>query len=373
MANNYGFKVFRFEETPASLWDKWVSRIGGSSYLHSSSFLGFLHEMVGPDKALSFACIQDEEHPLALCPAAVCKNNLFGNDFLDASWNGAPLGGPVFAEQACGVGDKIKNQVFELFHGLIREKGAKRCYIRRHPVSLDLLSGKEQLEAFQFYPLKLGYECHPQNTIVIDLRVSGETLSAGLSQYQRKHIRRSSKKGIRIAEYNSSTEKNGEIFNLYQQAHIKSAGKMTRPQRSFDVMLEAVNNGSAALFVAFAEDIAISFLYCGEFHKFAFGWSQVNLDEFEKMYSPRHLLEWEAMMAYKKRGFCFYELGTFWGGPQLYKIPTSKELSIAEFKRRYGGLWLPELCFERFFDKELYCQVHQSRLDNFMSSGYFNE
>jgi hypothetical protein len=75
---------------------------------------------------------------------------------------------------------------------------------------------------------------------------------------------------------------------------------------------------------------------------------------------------------YKRMGFRFYEIGTIWHGPQLYKIPTAKELSIAEFKRRFGGTWYPDLAFERIFDKDLWAQTQQSRRDEFLASNYFD-
>lgn len=372
MNKNYGFKIVNFNEVPNLLWDTWVSLMGDASYLHSSKFLAFLHEMVGTENAMSFACIQDEKHPLALCPLAITKNNFLGVEFLDASWNGAPVGIPVFADSSRGISGQLKRDVYEVFHSVLKENGVKRSYIRRHPVSLNYFSENKMLDSFQLYPLKEGYECQPQNTIIIDLRGSEEALTADLGQYQRKHIRRSEKCGMKVLEYNASTKGNREMFALYQQAHIKSVGKLARPQKSFDLMLQFINEGCARLFVAFANDVPISFIYCGEFYKLAFGWSQVNLDEFEKQYSPRHFLEWEAILSYKKRGFLFYEVGTFWAGPQLYKIPTAKELSIAEFKRRYGGIWLPELIFERIFDRELWEHIHGVRTKLFLESDYFS-
>lgn len=373
MKDDYGFKVVWFKDIPAELWDRWVSKLGCSSYLHSSGFLRFLHAMVQEEQACSFACIQDDDRPLALCPAAVCRNNLAGADFLDASWNGAPLGMPVWADASQGGNDKLGEKVFELFHDVIRERGAQRSYIRRHPVSLRMLESHAESASSQLYPLKHGYACQAQNTIVIDLRKSEESLSADLSQYQRKHVRRSLREGVHVVECNAASADIDSLFVLYQQAHVLSAGRLTRPQRSFDLMREAIIKGEATLFIARAQDQPISFLYCGEFHRFAFGWSQVNLDEFEKRYSPRHLLEWQALLAYKRRGFSFYEVGTYWAGPQLYKIPSPKELSIAEFKRRYGGIWMAELCFERFFNRHLFRQAQECRLENFLASGYFDQ
>ena len=75
----------------------------------------------------------------------------------------------------------------------------------------------------------------------------------------------------------------------------------------------------------------------------AFGWSQVNVDQYEKEYSPRHFLEWQAILHYKKRGFTWYEIGERYYGPQY----TEKEISISVFKERYGGLQLPKIHWKK--------------------------
>jgi len=368
------FKVVRFQDVPNELWDKWVFSIKESSYLHSSKFLNFLHKMVMPENCLTFALIQNEDNPIALCPFGLSKNSVNGMDFYEASWHGAPLGAPAFRDEVKpNLRMKMQREVFEYYGQLLKKHGAKRCYLRSHPVTLNVLSNSRMPTMLQLSILQEGYECHPQNTLMIDLANSEETLLFHLSKYQKKHIRKSNKDGLLFVEYDGQNSGLEKIFYKYQDAHIKSAGHMTRPQSTFDLMLELIKDGFASMFAVFAEGIPISFLYCGEFNDFAFGWSQVNLDEFEKRYSPRHFLEWSAIMAYKRRKFRYYEVGTVWFGPQLYKIPSKKELSISEFKRRYGGVFMPEIFFEKIYDKELWSHIHQHRYDQFLQSEYFNE
>ena len=81
----------------------------------------------------------------------------------------------------------------------------------------------------------------------------------------------------------------------------------------------------------------LSCLFCGEFEKIAIGWSQVNTEEYQKEFSPRHFLEWETIIYYQKRGFNFYILGERNFGNQIFHNPTEKEQSIGQVKERYGG------------------------------------
>ena len=47
----------------------------------------------------------------------------------------------------------------------------------------------------------------------------------------------------------------------------------------------------------------ISFLFVGEFKNYSISWSQANVEEYEKEFTPRHLLEWNVIKFYKDLGF----------------------------------------------------------------------
>jgi len=127
---------------------------------------------------------------------------------------------------------------------------------------------------------------------------------------------------------------------------------MTRPQTTWEDMYELIKSQEASLFVAFLNEKPASFLYCGEFGSMAFGWSQANIKELENKIPVRHALEWEAILNYKSRNFKYYEIGERYFGPQLFKQPSIKELSIGTFKERYGGLLLPKISWRGYWDKE---------------------
>ncbi len=189
-----------------------------------------------------------------------------------------------------------------------------------------------------------------------------------MSKYQRRHISRGKKKGIRVVAFNNDESKTKlkHWFSHFQQAHFDSAGKMTRPQETWDSMLGAALNGKATLFCAFLGDTPMSYLFCGEFDSMAFGWSQVNIEEFEKEYSPRHVLEWEAMMHYKNGGFNYYEVGERYFCPQPFYVPSPKEISISQFKERYGGFMLPKIVWRGYYDKTRMDRELKECRDNYL-------
>ena len=118
-------------------------------------------------------------------------------------------------------------------------------------------------------------------------------------------------------------------------------------------MFDAIVNGKATLFLAVKDDTICSYLFCGEFEKIAIGWSQVNIEEYEKEFSPRHFLEWNTIIYYQKKGFNFYIVGERYFGDQLFHHPTKKDYSIGQVKERYGGTMLPVIVWTGYLDKQL--------------------
>jgi len=80
------------------------------------------------------------------------------------------------------------------------------------------------------------------------------------------------------------------------------------------------------------------------------------------------LLEWTAILEYKRRAFRYYELGTRWYGAQLHKVPTEKELSIAFFKERFGGEPWPNLSFEKYLDPALAGRILHARAQAYVNA-----
>lgn len=363
------YRVVGFEQAGPQLWDEWVSSIGESTYLHGSAFLQFLHLMVPADARLSFAVLENERTPIALCPCSVNATTAAGIGFVEGSWGGAPLGAPAIRSATPSVRRKYEAEAYRLLHERIAAAGARRCLVRKHFATRDLLGGGGAAAHAALSPLLYGYECQPQNTAVLDLRTDEETLFAEASRYQRKNIKLARRSGMRTLVLRGPTPELDEMFARYDAAHLASAGRRTRPQESFDHMRDLVAQGRAGLFVGLLADEPVSFLYVGEFEGLAYGWSQVNRDEFEEGRSLRHALEWDAAMHYRDVGFSYYEVGTLWSPAQPYKVPSSKELSIAEFKRRYGGVLLPELVFERAFDEDLWAALRGQRTRDMVESG----
>ncbi len=346
------FKTVYFNDVGKEQWDNWVADIKTTSYHHSWSWIDHASKFQNVMENRSFVCLDSDFSPLAICPLIVTSSKGFN----EISVNGGPVGVPALADKFNpSIRRKLLDAVFCVIQDCVKANDVKKMIMTTHPLTRSVCA--DEISGFRnaFELLRYQMLCRVTNTLVIDLGLSDEILFLNVGKYQRRHITRGRKKKIETKAFNGSenTEQLKHWFYKYQDAHFAAAGRMTRPQETWDTMYDIALNGEASLFCAFLEDTAISFLFCGEFSSMAFGWSQVNVKEFEKAYSPRHLLEWEAMNYYKRNGFRYYEVGERFYGPQLLYVPTDKEITIGEFKERYGGFLLPKITWLGYYDREL--------------------
>lgn len=365
-----GFTVARFADHEAE-WDAWVGSLPESTYLHSVDWLRYQRETVGAQHDASFALVDERGHAVALCPLAFTTTSVAGAEHVQASWAGAPLAVPAIERRPAASRRRLARAVYAALNQAARSRSADEILLRSHPMTRAMIGGDER-PIGPTEPLSAGYRALPENTLIVDLGRPVEALEADMTHEQRKHLRHAVAGGITVTEHRGADPSAERAHLLYAETHFRSAGRKTRPDGSFAEMLATLRRGRATLFVGAVGSLPVSFLYCGEFSEtFAFGWSQVNVDEHERALPLRHLVEWRAILAYRDRGFRYYEIGERPFGPLPHRVPTHKELTIASFKERYGGALWTYFMFERWWDPTVYEAREDERRSRFLASGYF--
>ena len=98
-----------------------------------------------------------------------------------------------------------------------------------------------------------------------------------MSKYHKKNIKKIGAKTLNFVNSLDIDEfKIQQLFDNFKKQHFLTAKKITRPKKTWDLMLECLKNKNSCLTVAKLGEKNISFLYVGFNEYFAFGWSQVN-------------------------------------------------------------------------------------------------
>ena len=196
----------------------------------------------------------------------------------------------------------------------------------------------------QFSFLKYTNNFFVQNLLVENLDLSLDQIFEKFSRSRKRDIKIAEKKKL---DFFSITSKNTlkEITMFmedYKKMHFDASGIKTRPDKTWEVMLDQIVNNEANLFFLKKGDKYISFLYAGIFKEYAWCWSQVNKSEYEKEFMPRHLIEWEVIKFLKKNKFKYYEIGSLFNENNNYDV-SKKELSISSFVEKFGGELYPKV------------------------------
>tara|TARA_Y100000816_G_scaffold275814_1_gene244378 strand:- start:3422 stop:4429 length:1008 start_codon:yes stop_codon:yes gene_type:complete len=329
-------KFIDFSKVSSKLWDKEVDKMEGHTHLVSSNSINYYSAF---DKIFNKSfLIEFEKKIVGIVPLAINKN--FKDYIYGFNYNYCPS--PVFIS---GLKPSTRRKILKSLFAHIKNMNLniKKLNLFTHPVFYSKnkfeINSKNQFELLEFTK-----NFSVINTLILDLKLDEEELLNNMSKYHKRNISRI-KSSMTFNIYDNKKKSILEKkFKEFKNLHFESAGKKTRPDSTWDIMFQNIMNGSGVLFSSMVEKKDISFLYCGVFKDFAWGWSQVNKQGLEKKYMPRHFLEWKAIQYFKLRNFCYYELGENYRNK--VKKFTKKEISIAEFKEKYGSPSYPKSSFQ---------------------------
>lgn len=364
--------TIRFQDCTPDIWNHYCKLLVNVTPRHRFEFLSYLTKSFSV-KNESVLAFDEHKNFIGLIPLFFEAWSIDGGmGIFSQSAGGGPTPQPLTS--TAGSASQYRKRfssIFDYVDQACQSNGAKRSIFRSDFfTSFDV--GRTERQSGQFEPLLAGYNPICVNSLNIDLFLSDEMLMGNVSKFHRRHIRTAQRDGQKVGfvDQKSSASKIEECFAGYQRAHFLAAGRVTRPQASFDAMRELISKGGAALFVNELSGLPISYLFCGSWGQLAFGWSQANIPEFVKEHSPRHLLEWEAINYYKRNGFRYYELGQRYCNGQFSFFADQKLINISIFKERFGGISVPEVQFEKYFDVEIAKLVFTRRNEEFLAENF---
>ena len=361
------YNIVYYKDIQKSDWDAYVKQMPDAGHQHSWSVINYFSKFSNVKENLSFAYLDEDKSVLAICPLAVSYNQT--GMYFEMSFGGNPCAVPLIADTRPSVRRKILDELFNQILSFSQQFDVIKISMIWDPLVKHFCSD-HSFHRNNFELLRYQMHYYVENVIVVCLDVPEEILVTNMYGDRKRNIKKTEKKGVTIEVFNASNNytEAKKYFDLFQAAHFKSAGRMTRPQETWDAMFDCLSAGDASLFIVFVGEIPISYLYCGEFESMAFSWSQVNDDEYESEYSPRHLLEWKAMMFYKKHNFKHYEIGERYFGTQFLYTATEKEISISAFKEKFGGRMFPKIRWTGYLDHQLLKDDYQKRLEKLLES-----
>ncbi len=339
-------------------WNRFCLESDQAWFLHTADWLEYSlnYRPELKTKNLSFF-IYWKDKIMAIAPLAL---ETYQDGRKEFSLGGGEILSPVLANE---LNSKQKEEFLEfIFKEIDRLAGQEKT--ARVRFRLPSLSSSFLKKNFFLtnYLLRFGYLDISLNTRIIDLRKTEAELWGGLRRNHRRNILKGEEFKVRF--YNSKNITR-EVFEAYKIMHQKAASRQTRPDKTFDLMYYWLEIDWAFLAVVEFQGKQIGFEYYSIYKNYALGFSAANDPDYEKDYPIRHLLEWEAIKWMKNQGILLYEIGLQWYGTLLYDFPDQKQLNISHFKKGFGGFVIPLMAGEKYYQKDYFLEIYQSRIKKY--------
>ena len=147
-----------------------------------------------------------------------------------------------------------------------------------------------------------------------------------------KRVRKGHRAQIRKTERTTSIiyDTDGDHLDVFQGLHLLDAGRITRPQATWDIMRDWLPQGYGLLVIAVRDHLPIGGGYFIRYRGSAYYASAARDPNFSPKESPAHLIVWSAMTWLRERGYKWLDLGP------VDPAGDAKVQSIEHFKRGFG-------------------------------------
>ena len=340
-------------------WDGFCDQSDEAWLWHTSHWLEY-QRAYRPDlrsRDLSFTAIDHNGEHLAICPLFVEET---ATGVRELSFGGSHLPSPALAN---GLTAKRREAVLKIIFAhideLAREHGAARCSFRIAPLAVETPDIN--------FLVKYGYLDASLYSQLIDTSRPLEELRKELRKGHASDVKRGlASLELTVFDQNTTT---AEIFKSYQALHTLAAGRSTRPQRTFDLMHQMIQQGRGVLIAASKAGKVIGYSLVLIYKNRGYYASAANdpAPEYDSL-PIAHAIQWTTIEWFNAHGHLSYEIGWQHFGNQLHDIPSAKELNLSRFKRGFGGRAVPLFIGEKYFDGAYCEQVLSARVKNYVAT-----
>lgn len=340
------------------VWDEFCLENDDTWFWHSSGWLNYtLHlrpELKTQQK--SFYIVQNKKI-IAICPLLI-------NSVIDNGWEirliSYDKGGSIFPAVKNGLSkrerEKFQKFIFSHIDSIVSVNSIDCCLMKQTPLSDNAEKNINNLERFGFLNTTL-------STSVIDLSQEIDEIFYGMRKGHRYNIN----KGKDIYEIDIYDKNNIDrnIFDCYQHLHHKAAGRVTRPQITFDMMFHWVKSGYALLAGIRKNNEYLGFALIITYKSGAYYASACDDPDQDLSIPIGPYLQWSIIERLKIDGYRKYELGLQQFDNQLFDLPSDKDISISFFKRGFGGDIVPVFSGEKYYSEAYFKETMQKRIDEY--------
>jgi hypothetical protein len=350
-----------FAEKYAKEWDGFCIENDLASLWHATFFMKIVlnrRSYIRSENHSFF--IKDSKEILAIVPLTVDRNTVESDSGTEMNYGGFNVPMPIVSKNLKAKGrDKVLKGIYKEIDSIAELNDVYRLNIMI-PLEFDYRTSHN----YNNILVEFGFHDYRQNTQILKLSVSEESIWCGLSNNHKRSI----KKGQKYLNFRLFTGENisENIIELFKSFYFEAAGKITHPDTFFGVLYDIIKNNYGVLGQALYRGKVVGYMFNVFFKDRAFYLLGANLRGFD-VCPIAHLLHWELIKYLKKIGILSYELGLQQFRSTIYEQPTKKELSISRFKKGFGGETMPVYIGEKFYSKDYFKKTWEKRIQGYLN------
>jgi hypothetical protein len=339
-------------------WDRFCETSEDAWFFHTTSWIEFWRayqrEEASPE--CSFLLV-DTDGIQAICPLVIEHHPMYDEREF-GGFNAGRLRGPAPAVNT-RLTPQRRQEVLAAAYAqidiLAQEQGVARLSVEHSPLAPGSVVGEGSNEILRYGFLDVSF-----TTQVLSLNQGVDALWRDIRRGHRSDIKR----GLLAIETEvfHGPGVSVEEFDAYREMHHRDAGRITRPMRTFSIQHEWILNGRAVLIGSKYQGEWVGFNYLMLHGTGAYYLSACEEPDVHVPVPVGHALQWTAIQWLKDQGYERYEIGRQYFGAQLHDAPSAKEISISNFKRRFGGKAITAHAGERYYSRTFFETVAAQRI-----------
>lgn len=351
-------------------WNEFCLKSSDAWFWHTTYWMNYvIHYKPEYHPVQKSFFVRENNRIIAVCPL-ILEN---AEGIQEFSFSSFAVPSPALLDE---IGSKKRKKVLDFIFEYIDHQ-AKALEIKKASFRFSPLADfSVQSKGYPSnYLLKYGYLDATFNTLILDISPNPEQLKSEVRKGHKYDINRASRM-LEAHVYDAESIERA-TFDLYCELHHKDAGRVTRPQITFDMMFDWIKKGRAILVGARLKGTEqfVGFSYHIVYKNGAYYTSACSDPDYSEV-PIAHFILWESTRWLHNNGMRFFEIGWQFYGPELHYHTTNKEYQISKFKRGFGGEQMSQIVGEKFYDPDFFEKEYMKKIEKYKEhviSGYDQE
>ena len=329
---------------------------------HTQKFINYTLNMRDyGSKDLSFGVFQDNKL-VAFSP--LIKEFIFNiKDKDEFSMAGMPSIFPMFSSDLSKNNrEKIEKFIFKHIFKIAKDEDIDYMNFHVSPLNETVLDKRVFVNPLPKY----GFHDTTLTTNILKLGHDNEVLFKNFRKGTKSDIKTAIKNDIKTKIY-TSIDITEEIFSVYKDIHFKAAGRQTRPDETWNIMLDWIRNKDSILSIATKGKEKISAQLINVFNNRAYYQSGATLPDYERERGLGHLAQWEIIKYLNNSGVTHYDLGLNMYPNISQEVADAKLLGISRFKSGFGADIYPFFRGEWYKNKAYMMKIYKNKVNDLFS------